>query len=147
MNNFKPRRCRECGEGTIRPVAKAGRKMPFRNIAALLVPATLAIPTCNHCGNEWIDPETAQVLDEVLQGAYANELHTRLEAALETILSTADISQRGLERLLGLSLGYLSRVRGRRGEASAPLVSVLALLAEDPKRRLKELDHVWQAEA
>jgi hypothetical protein len=147
MSEFKPRRCRECGEGTVRPVKKAGRKTPFRNLAALPVPATLAIPTCDHCGNEWIDPKTAKALDEALEGAYANELYKRLEAALETILSSADISQRRLEQLLGLSLGYLSRVRGKRGDASAQLVSTLALIAEDPKRRLKELDHVWQPEA
>lgn len=121
--------------------------MPFRNMAALAVPATLAIPTCDHCGNEWIDPKTAEALDEALQDAYSSELHKRLEAALEAILSTAEITQRHLEQLLGLSVGYLSRVRGKRGDASAQLVSVLALIAEDPKRRLKELDHVWRPEA
>lgn len=147
MSEFKPRRCRECGEGTVRPVAKAGRTMPFRNMAALAVPSTLAIPTCDHCGNEWIDPKTARAIDEALQGAYAEELHKRLEAALVTILAAADVSQRRLEQLLGLSIGYLSRVRSKRGDASAQLVSALALIAEDPKRRLNELDHVWQPEA
>src|SRR4051794_3396147 len=108
MSEFKPRRCRECGEGMIRPLAKEGRRMPFRNMAALAVPSTLAIPTCGHCGNEWIDPKTAAALDEALQGAYADELHKRLEAALDQILKTAEIPQRRLEQLLGLSVGYLS---------------------------------------
>ena len=54
MSEFKPRRCRECGEGTIRPLAKEGRRMPFRNMSALLVPSTVAIPTCDACGNEWM---------------------------------------------------------------------------------------------
>ncbi len=43
--------------------------MPFRNNSALLVPSTIAIPTCDHCGSEYIDQETAAVLDEALQGA------------------------------------------------------------------------------
>ena len=43
--------------------------------------------------------------------------------------------------------GYLSRVRSKRGDASAQLVSALALIAKDPKRRLGELDHIWQPEA
>jgi hypothetical protein len=51
MSEFKPRRCRECGTGTIRPLAK--------------VPSTVAIPTCDHCGNEWINAETAEALDQV----------------------------------------------------------------------------------
>lgn len=119
--------------------------MPFRNMAALAVPGTLAIPTCDHCGNEWIDPKTAEALDAALQSAYADELHKRLDAALDRILTTAEIPQRRLEQLLGLSVGYLSRLRGRRGDASAQVVSVLALLAQDPKRRLKELDQLWES--
>lgn len=144
MSEFKPRRCRECGEGTIRPLAKKGRRMPFRNMSSLAVPRTLAIPTCDHCGNEWIDPKTAVVLDEALQGVYTDELHKRLDAALDRIL-VLGIPQRRIERLLGLSVGYLSRLRGRRGDASAQVVSVLALLAQDPKRRLKELDQLWES--
>jgi hypothetical protein len=116
-------------------------------MSALAVPSTLAIPTCDKCGNEWIDPETAEALDTALQGAYADELHKRLEAALVTIFASADISQRRLEQVLGLSVGYLSRLRARRGDASAQLVSALALIAEDPERRISALDHVWQPEA
>ena len=63
MSDFNPRRCRECGEGMVRPLAKAGRTTPFRNMSALAVPNTLAIPTCDHCGNEWIDPKTAEAID------------------------------------------------------------------------------------
>lgn len=144
MSEFKPRRCRECGEGTIRPLAKLGRKVPFRNMVALTVPSTLEIPTCDNCGSEWIDPKTAHLLDEALQQAYVEELHNRLEAALVAILQATNVSQRRLEHLLGLSVGYLSRVRSKRGDASAQLVSALALIAEDPKQRLSELDHVWQ---
>ncbi len=67
MSEFKPRRCRECGEGTIHLLAKEGRRMPYREKVSLLVPSTLLIPTCNHCGNEWIDAETAKALDKALQ--------------------------------------------------------------------------------
>lgn len=146
MSDFKPRRCRECGEGMIQLLAREGRKMPFRHMAALSVPATLEIPTCTHCGSEWIGPQTAKALDESLAAAYARELHTLLDAALET-LRAADVSQRRLEQLMGLSDGYLSRLRGNRGVPSAQLVSTLALLAKDPARRLKELDRLWSEPA
>lgn len=56
MSETRPRRCRECGKGTIRPIQKEG---PGQR--------TVAIPTCDHCGNEWIDPETAEALDEALR--------------------------------------------------------------------------------
>jgi hypothetical protein len=130
----------------VRPLARAGRRMPFRTMAALPVPASLAIPTCDHCHTEWIDPKTAHAIDKALQVAYADELHKRLEVAVDSILTAAEIPQRRLEQLLGLSAGYLSRLRGRRGDASAQIVSVLALLAHDPKRRLKELDQLWASE-
>lgn len=146
MSEFKPRRCRECGEGMIRPLAKDGRRMPFRNMATLAVPSTLAIPTCDNCGNEWIDPKTAQAIDEAMQSAYADELHKRLVAAVDLILKATEIPQRRLEQLLGLSVGYISRLRSGRGDASAQVVSALALLAQDPKRRLKELDQLWASE-
>jgi hypothetical protein len=61
MSEFKPRRC------PIRPLAKEGRRMPFRNMSVLAVPSTLAIPTCDRCGNEWIDLQTAEALDEALR--------------------------------------------------------------------------------
>ena len=115
-------------------------------MAALAVPSTLAIPTCNRCGNEWIDPKTARAIDEALHSAYAAELHKRLVAAVDHILKTTEIPQRRLEQLLGLSIGYISRLRSGRGDASAQVVSALVLLAQDPKRRLKELDQLWASE-
>lgn len=73
MSDFKPRRCRECGDGVIRPLAKEGRRVPYRDATALLVPATIEIPTCDHCGSEWIDHQTAVALDEALQPLYEQE--------------------------------------------------------------------------
>lgn len=64
---FKERRCHECGTGTVRPEAKAGRFVPYRDIKSIEVPAWVPIPTCDTCGSQWIDPETAHVLDEVLE--------------------------------------------------------------------------------
>lgn len=43
-------------------------------------------------------------------------------------------SQRSVERLLGLSQGYLSRVGRGAGNPSPALIAVLTLLANDPKR-------------
>jgi transcriptional regulator with XRE-family HTH domain len=53
------------------------------------------------------------------------------------------MSQRKLELLLGLSQGYLSRLRAGKGAPSPELVSHLALIAHDPKVRLLELERYW----
>lgn len=47
-----------------------------------------------------------------------------------------------MDRLLDLSLGYLSRLQAGDGVPSASLVSLLALLAADPAR-LEELKRYW----
>ncbi len=49
VGGFRPRRCRLCGDGSIRPVFKRG--------------STVAIPTCDRCGSEWINHEIAAALD------------------------------------------------------------------------------------
>ena len=54
------------------------------------------------------------------------------------------ISQRRLEILLGLSQGYLSRLRSGAGIPSASLVCILVLLSKDPKERLHELQQDWE---
>lgn len=144
--DYKPRRCRECGEGTMAPLARAGRTMPYRNMLALPVPADLQIPTCDHCGTEWIDGATSSALEEALKRSYGEELSKRLKVALSRLAEVNPASQRKIERLLGLSQGYLSRLANDRGAPSPRVVSALALLAQDPERRLRELEQLWGPE-
>lgn len=66
MKPFVERRCRECGEGTIRLLAKEGRQWPYKEFI-LTLPATLEIPTCSHCGSEWLDADRATIVDAVLE--------------------------------------------------------------------------------
>jgi hypothetical protein len=66
---IRARRCPFCESGTLWPVAKPGRTAPFRGVR-LEIPATFAIPTCDHCGAEALDPETAARLDDVLLSAW-----------------------------------------------------------------------------
>ncbi len=63
-----PRRCVECGVGTVRPLAIAGRRMPYWHLI-VEVPEDLLIPTCDHCKAEWIDGPTADALDRALSRA------------------------------------------------------------------------------
>lgn len=55
---------------------------------------------------------------------------------------SAHISQRQLEKILGLSMGYLSKVKAK-GNPSTELVTHLRLIANDPKRRLDEVRAFW----
>ena len=138
----KTRRCHECGTGRVRPVARAGRRLRYKTIAALAVPGDMAIPTCDNCGAEWFDETTARALDEVLDQAYRRILHQTARTAVEGL--APHVTQRRLEELLGLSHGYLSKIRSGVRVPSAELVGHLALLARDPERRLRELEEIWE---
>lgn len=65
----EPQRCPSCGSGVLVDVARAGRFVPFRG-ADVELPSDLAIPTCDRCGAESLDPETAARLDALLFRAY-----------------------------------------------------------------------------
>ncbi|HEY3411765.1 MAG TPA: helix-turn-helix domain-containing protein [Armatimonadota bacterium] len=135
------RLCAECGKRAVEPLAKAGRRTLYRNFPDLEIPADLEIPTCSNCGAEWIDSHTAARIDAALAKVAAERLGKLAREAIETL--TTDLSQTELEKQLGLSAGYLSKVKRGRESPSAQLVGLLALLASRP-RRLAQLEYLWQ---
>lgn len=54
------------------------------------------------------------------------------------------VSQRRLERLLGLSQGYLCRLKAGKQTPSMPIVALLVLLAASPEKRLQRLSALWE---
>jgi hypothetical protein len=105
----------------------------------LAVPEDLPIPTCDACGEQWIDRTTAQAMDEALEQQYQSRLGELAGAYLEK-LAAQHITQRRLEQILGLSQGYLSKIRAGTSRPSPMLVSCLFLLAMDPEGRLREVE-------
>ncbi|WNG21357.1 hypothetical protein [Cystobacter fuscus] len=141
MKNFK---CAQCGRGQVKPVAKPGRRAAFKNIPDLELPATLEIPTCEACGAEWLDEESTHTLDAALAEAYRRELSKRANSALRK-LKAAKLRQWDLEPLLGLSAGYLSKIKTGK-DVSPILTAALILLAEAPER-VEELRNAWRCVA
>jgi hypothetical protein len=138
---FKTRRCRGCGVGKVTLLKKPGRVTPYKTFSVLVVPADVEIPTCEHCGAEWHTEETAAQLDAALEEVYRGALSRRAKEALVALVGV--VTQGRLEQLLGLSQGYVSKLLSGERVPSAELVAHLALLAADPKSRLKELEDFW----
>ncbi|MFP2904683.1 hypothetical protein ACLESD_06425 [Pyxidicoccus sp. 3LFB2] len=128
-----------CGRGEIEAKAVPGRRMGYLQVPDLEIPADLPIPTCPACGEAWLGPVTTKRLDEALGAAYRRELTRKAERAIETL--RAHIPQRNLEQLIGVSGGWLSKVKNGH-ETSASLTALLMLLAADP-RRLDSLKALW----
>ena len=89
-----------------------------------------------------VKPRTAP---QITKEAFLADLRTRVRIAVDIL--SHHISQRKLERLLGLSQGYLSRLRACVSNPSAELVANLAMLCQDPPTRLLELERFWELPA
>jgi len=136
-----PLLCKQCGTRTVRPCTRPGRTTPYRNIKALTIPEDFPIPTCRCCQTEIFDEKTRAELAPILAEVYHQTLRQLVHRAIEALVEHT--SQRHLEKLLGLSQGYLSRLRAGAGNPSPELVSHLAMLARDPRARLAELERYW----
>jgi hypothetical protein len=133
--------CPECGQGTIEPRTAKGKRFRYRQMADVEIREDVMVPTCTRCGTEWLDGPSTRALDESLERAYRAELQLKAERAIEKL--RPHIRQGDLERLLGVSPGWLSKVKSGR-DVSAPLVALLSLLAEQPGR-VAELRGLWTA--
>lgn len=130
-----------CGHEVVEKRKGVGRRCAYRNVPQLPIPADLALPTCNACGAWLLTRESAAALDAAMEPVYGAELGRRAREALAT-LGQEGLRQKDLEPILGLSVGYLSKLKNSKADPSAPLVSVLLLLARDVQR-VDELAALW----
>ena len=137
MAPAKAQRCPCCGYASLRPAARAGRVLRYRN-TALTLPADLRLPACGRCKYEPLGP--GALPPELLESLYRADLCHRAAVAIARVQGHR--SQRRLELLVNLSQGYLSRLRAGDGVPGAPLVSLLALLAAHPQL-IGELEDYW----
>jgi hypothetical protein len=136
----KARKCMECGAVAVLPTAKGGRFTRYHAVPKFEIPAELEIPTCQECGTEWVDEDTAERLDSALEERYSKLLIDRATAAIEQ-LRAAGFSQSHIEEILGLSQGYISKLRSGKRPSESLVVS-LALYAREPSR-IKETERLW----
>ncbi len=134
--------CPECGRGEVRPNHDQDRRWSFRTIPDLELPVEVEIPTCAHCGEQWIDGDTDAALDAGLERAFRATVLEKAKRAIDTLRETFGHRQRTVERALGLSHGYLSKIIAKERDPSPTLVAALLLLANDAGR-LEELRASW----
>ena len=128
--------CPDCGVGNILPKACSGRQGTYKN-RSMEIPATVEIPTCNHCGSEWINEKTAAQIDQTLEEIFQAKLLKEAQRLLDILV--AEVTQQKMEQALGLSQGYLSKIRSGANTPSPMLVACLRLLADNPAKRLQTL--------
>src|ERR1017187_4003461 len=135
-------RCMECGKGIVRLVAVPGRQARHRTLL-LPVPAGLEISTCGTRGTEGIRDSVAPEIDVALEEEFRVRMRDLVTASLAR-LSKHSISKAHVERVLGLSQGYLSHLTttGDRTPSEA-LALNLVHFAQNPQR-LRSSEALWK---
>ena len=134
--------CPGCGEGTLHAKSMKGVAFPHRQFDALTVDDDIKVPVCDTCEAEWVGEKEAKALHTSLERSLQRELQSRASWAIDRIRQW--MSQKELERLLGISPGLLSKLKAGK-ETSPSLVATLMLLARGP-HRVAELQEAWQEE-
>ena len=137
----KPMLCCRCGAKAVFKSKGVGRTIPYRTLPALALPCDLVIAKCRRCKSLFIEQSESPEIRWRLQALYVKSLQRRIRTALEVL--SQRISQRQLELLLGLSQGYLSRLKAGAGNPSSELVLLLALLSLNPAKHLATLRQFW----
>lgn len=133
--------CPSCERGVLILRGGPGRFFPYRMFKALELPEDVQLPTCNFCEKIVFSPTLAVAFDEGMSRAFQAQLSKVISDAIGEL--TPDyLSQQDLERLLGVSRGYVSKLKTGK-DSSPPIAALLSLLAADPVSRLKELDQLW----
>ena len=119
-----------------RPIAKSGGRIGPRRSW----PNHARRNSCSSCGSEWINREVAEKLDAALSKAAAAR---RLQLVQESLAELRPrLQQQELERLLGLSGGYVSKVKHGKEDPSDYLVAAMLLLASRPEA-VEQLKRSW----
>jgi len=140
--NGKGFRCAECGKGSVLPVATSGRQARHRTLS-LPVPAELEIPTCDKCGTEWIGDSLARKLDAALEKEFRLRMRDLVTASLAR-LSKHSISKAHVERVLGLSQGYLSHLTTTGDKTPSEALALnLVHFAQNPQL-LRSSEALWK---
>lgn len=135
-------RCAECDSGIVRPFAAPGRQARHRTLT-LPVPADLEIPTCGNCGTEWIGDGIARKLDAALEKEFRLRMRELVTVSLAH-LSKHSISKAYVERVLGLSQGYLSHLTTTGDKTPSEALALnLVYFAQNP-RRLRSSEALWK---
>ena len=140
-SKVKPMLCCHCGAKAVSKSKGVGRTIPYRTLPALALPCDLVIANCKRCKNLFVEQSESPEIRRCLQALYVKSLQRRIRTALDVL--SQSISQRQLELLLGLSQGYLSRLKAGAGNPSSELVLLLALLSLDPEKHLATLRQFW----
>jgi DNA-binding transcriptional regulator YiaG len=139
------RSCFTCGEGTIALRNARGLIIPYRDEREVPIDGDVEVHLCDRCGEMMLDEDAALRLDAAQEPAYRRIRVRRAAEAVQGICVALDITQRELERLIGVSDGYVSKLLHGRRVPDATTLRLLHLVRADPQaavRRIAEIAEI-----
>lgn len=131
--------CIRCGRRAVRLRRAKGRTTPYRTMPWLLIPETLELPQCSHCHYLIVFDDEATM--RALHESFLASLRVRVKVATSALSEVRSLRQ--IELLLGLSQGYLSKLRSGTSNPSPELTLLLGLLASNPRQMFQRADEFW----
>lgn len=139
------RTCFTCGEGTIALRNARGLRVPYKDEREVPIEVDVEVHLCDRCGEMLLDEDAALRLDAVQESTYRRLRVRRAAEAVEGICAALDVTQRELERLIGVSDGYVSKLLHGRRVPDATTLRLLHLIHADPHaavRRIAEIAEI-----
>jgi len=130
-------KCTECGQGKITARLGPGRVWRYR-VLEIEMPSDVATLECNHCGARYVSAENAEAHDGALAPLYAKRLAKEVEVSLKRL---EGVPRNEIERALGLSHGYFSRILAGDRTTSPELVALLHLASKSGS--LEKVQALW----
>lgn len=138
----KPTPCGACGEGMLRPTDIQGRMLAHRDEPRVPVREAVVVPVCDHCGDIRLDDEQTAALEAALERSYDQTRIEQQVVLIEHLTNELNLSQTVLEHILGVSPGYVSKLRRGEKPASAPTYRLMYVLHAAPREALRALARV-----
>lgn len=130
--------CVACG-GRVAEKNLSGEAWPYRDIRDLRIDEGVWIPACTSCGESFLEAEESRRLGEALEWSYVVRREQETSALMGSIVRQTGLSQGEIEQILGVSTGYLTRVRHREVPVSPQTYRFLQVLHEEPYMVLSAL--------
>ncbi len=127
-----------CG-GALAPQNIRGEAWPYKDESSVPVDGDHVMQVCTRCGESWLDDEQTEQLEAALAASYAEFRIRKQQKLIQSLVERFDLTQGSIERLLGVSAGYLSKAQHQSKVLSPTTFRLLYLLARDPYGIAREI--------
>lgn len=131
--------CYECGS-PVMMMAIQGRTIEYHPGYRVPIPADILLPTCTHCGEFYLDEESAKKLDPILKREFLKQQAGHYKKLIERLRDVHKVTQIDIVRACGITASHLSHILAGKRRASITLTRLLEAFVKDGREFRRHLD-------